>query len=952
MSILEKLLPSRGDKKKRLMTVGDRQRMAWRPPSFTEMLPWISFAAKDKVFVMRDGTTMGAMFELGAVATEAQPLEYLQERADKVREALQAIPEVEGSPWVLQFYLTDDRNIDELNQYLQEYILSQHKANPARAQEIIKSPYTQSVLAEFRSHLAQASREEGLFTDTLVTGQTWRGQLRRVRCCVYRQFPGLIEKRAEAVQQMDAVATTLLATLNEAGVAARRCTGKDFYEWMLPFFNRKVPWAPTAAEMLAKAPYPGDEAPAGLFDWDFAESLNLSQPRSVLEGGYFEFDGQPVKFLTLQSLRANPSIGHFSAETRTGKEAYAKFDRLPPGSMLSISIAITPQYQVERHVEKIRDASRAQNALAQQTHGECERVLKHMHATGDKLFPMYMGLYLTGETYAAVEAAISEVNAQLTPTGLRFIDPREDLVPLDAFMRGLPFNFDPRFDQQHLRRSRLTYASQIAALLPVYGRSRGTPHPGFWFWNRGGEPLWTDPLNKRDRKKNAHMVVFGPTGAGKSATLNYLSMLVMAIHRPRLVIADAGKSFDLLVQDMEAKGLSVYRVTLSMDTDVSLPPFVYANKLLQDKDVMTSFMATEKHAEAVAAGADDDLPEAKRLMESINEVMQPADSGEAMPETEDGDEEDEKRDYLGEMLISSIMMITGGEDAEVKRMTRADRYLVTRAIIRSAIRVANEGRPHPLTQDVAIELMDMNRDESLSPHRRARAEEMGQSMMSFTQGLRGKLFNRYGQDWPDADVTLVEMGTLVKDGYEDALAVAYTSLLDSVQSRAEAAQHEDRPLIMLTDEGHLITTNELLGPKVAKGTKMWRKLNAWFWLATQNLKDFPGSMARVLSMCEFWMLLTMDKSEIEEIARFRSLTPEQRHMMESAVKEPPKYTEGVLISANDQWLFRNVPPALPIALAMTEGHEKAHRRRLMDEFSCTEVQAAYMVADQLTAARA
>src|SRR5262249_3239648 len=162
-----------------------------------------------------------------------------------------------------------------------------------------------------------------------------------------------------------------------------------------------------------------------------------------------------------------------------------------------------------------------------------------------------------------------------------------------------------------------------------------------------------------------------------------------------------------------------------------------------------------------------------------------------------------------------------------------------------------------------------------------------------------------GTDWPDVDVTLVEMGTLTQDGYDDALAVAYTSLIDSVQTRGERAQAEDRPLIFLTDEGHLITTNALLGPKIAKGTKMWRKLNIWFWLATQNLADFPDSMSRVLSMCEYWMLLTMDKSEIEQVARFRSLTPEQRAMMESARKEAPKYTEGVLITASDQFLFRN-----------------------------------------------
>jgi len=149
----------------------------------------------------------------------------------------------------------------------------------------------------------------------------------------------------------------------------------------------------------------------------------------------------------------------------------------------------------------------------------------------------------------------------------------------------------------------------------------------------------------------------------------------------------------------------------------------------------------------------------------------------------------------------------------------------------------------------------------------------------------------------------------------------------------------------------LITTNELLGPKIAKGTKMWRKLNIWFWLATQNLKDFPDSMSRVLSMCEYWMLLTLDKAEIEEVTRFRSLTREQRTLMESARKETPKYTEGVILSATGQLLFRNVPPALPIALAMTEGHEKAHRRRLMDKHGCTEMQAAQMVAEELSLKR-
>ena len=44
------------------MTVADRQRMALRPPSFTEMLPYVRYSPKEQVFAMRDGATLGAMF--------------------------------------------------------------------------------------------------------------------------------------------------------------------------------------------------------------------------------------------------------------------------------------------------------------------------------------------------------------------------------------------------------------------------------------------------------------------------------------------------------------------------------------------------------------------------------------------------------------------------------------------------------------------------------------------------------------------------------------------------------------------------------------------------------------------------------------------------------------------------------------------------------------------------
>ena len=57
------------------------------------------------------------------------------------------------------------------------------------------------------------------------------------------------------------------------------------------------------------------------------------------------------------------------------------------------------------------------------------------------------------------------------------------------------------------------------------------------------------------------------------------------------------------------------------------------------------------------------------------------------------------------------------------------------------------------------------------------------------------------------------------------------------------------------------------------------------------------------------------------------------------------------MSDNLETLFRNVPPSLSLALAMTEKHEKAQRRKVMDELGCSEVEAAYEVAQKISRER-
>jgi hypothetical protein len=46
-------------------------------------------------------------------------------------------------------------------------------------------------------------------------------------------------------------------------------------------------------------------------------------------------------------------------------------------------------------------------------------------------------------------------------------------------------------------------------------------------------------------------------------------------------------------------------------------------------------------------------------------------------------------------------------------------------------------------------------------------------------------------------------------------------------------------------------------------------------------------------------------------------------------------------------LFRNMPPALSLALAMTEKHEKAERTAIMREECCSELEAVYGVTRRI-----
>jgi conjugative transfer ATPase len=897
-------------------TEAEAQALYGVAPSFADLLPWVEYLPGSKSMLLEDGQSVAAFFELLPIGTEGREMAWLWQARDALENALQdSFDELDENPWVVQLYAQDEPTWDNYLRNLAEYVRP-------RAQG---SAFTAFYLRFFAHHLRVIAKPGGLFEDSTVTRLPWRGQVRRVRMVVYRRaLSTAASRRGQSPEQaLNTICDRLAGGLANAGVKARRMDAADIHDWLLRWFNPHPtclgPSVEDRERFYALTRYP-DEAEEGeieLASGDFAQRLFFGLPRSDLDNGTWVFDGLPHRVIVMDRLRMPPGTGHITGETRKGGDAVnALFDQMPEDTVMCLTLVATPQDVLEAHLNHLSKKSVGETLASEQTRRDVQEA-RGLIGSAHKLYRGALAFYLRGRDLAQLDArGLQLVNVMLN-AGLQPVREEDEVAPLNSYLRWLPCVFDPTLDKRQWY-TQLMFAQHAANLAPVWGRSQGTGHPGITFFNRGGGPITFDPLNRLDRQMNAHLFLFGPTGSGKSATLNNILNQVTAIYRPRLFIVEAGNSFGLFGDFATRLDLAVHRVKLAPGAGVSLAPFADAWRLV------------DTPSQVQTLDADD-------LDEDRDEAAQAADV-------------DEQRDVLGELEITARLMITGGEDKEEARMTRADRSLIRQCILDAAQRCV-AARRTVLTRDVRDALRERARDATLPELRRARLLEMADAMDMFCQGVDGEMFDRPGTPWPEVDITVVDLATFAREGYNAQLSIAYISLINTVNNIAERDQFLGRPIVNVTDEGHIITKNPLLAPYVVKITKMWRKLGAWYWLATQNIDDLPRAAEPMLNMIEWWICLSMPPDEVEKIARFRELNPAQKALMLSARKEAGKFSEGVILSKSMEVLFRAVPPSLYLALAQTEPEEKAERFQLMQQYGIGELDAAFKVAEKIDHAR-
>jgi len=895
--------------------------------SFVDLIPWFEVdeggSDQGMQVLFADGVSRMAVYEIEPVATEGRSSEVIEESLARIQGLVrESCPEHMVNPWTVQMFLQDEHDLSEFAERVR-------KAAPADRRE---TQYTKAYQQELETHLLDVSRPDGIFHDSEVTDTYWGGKNVVARIAIYRLY-WRGKPYDNPSDELEEVCSRLESELVEARVGYKRVNGKSFYCWMRGWFNPGATICDGDHNRLdATMPYAEqeDDVPLGR---DLVESMMYSPPAPDAKTGSWKFDGHWHKVVRVNSLAISPKPGAMSAEVIRGSKANSLFDRLPAGSILSMTVVIRPQSQITSHIESVRDWSFGVSATASHARKMAEAVLSRLRDRGEKIYPTEVMVYLRARTTRELKHRVNRVASSMRASGMNIVEPSMDPIELDHFPRGLPGVYNPAGDEKSARSARLLFAEQIAALTPFFGRWRGTKNkPVIQGWNRGGEPVGLDLIG--DRVRNAHLLMVGTPGSGKSATLNAFLQSMLAISFPRLFIIELGNSFGLSAKWWRRLGVSVHATRVTMKSDISVPPFIDAIDLVDENGEF--IVEYDKQEEEVEID-DDDFEAALAAFAD-----------------EDRNDDNESRDILGELeLVAKLMISTGSEvRGEIKSSTLK---LAIRESIKDAAKRVKLGKtdcPIVRPQDIRESLIAISKRDDFAGFSKEIVEMSAAMEMYCDLGtMAGRLFNREGTAWPDVDVTMIDLADAGLEGNEDILAILYISLIQHVGRIGIRDQASGRDTVCLTDEAHLVLVDPMLLKIMLKATKMWRKIGVWLWLATQSFSDFTDDARRMLSILEWWFIMWMDEDELVQVAKFKGMSDEETGMLRRIRKARGRYVEALVKGASGSSIMRIVPPALSIALAQTDPDEKRERGRLMEKHKIPELDAAMMVAEDIRRSR-
>lgn len=889
-----------------------QKRFGNQQPSFSDQLAVVDFCDERNIFLLNDGISIGSGFELASIPAEAASLAHLESVFNKIRDTFAAVvPLHKEDPWVMQMYVNDDYSLKPVLRHIEKSI------QPA----IANTPFTQDYLSRLDGLFTKMTRPEGLFIDP-KTDAPYRGRRRRVRVLFYRLYQQVQTTREQAVIEHQEVMAQIESKLKSPGLQLKQLTGKDYYQWWIRWFNPNPELTEgNIEELLARFPYPRQK-PAG---FSLSQAILFNEPQSSEQG--FVFDGYQQRVLYVDGLREAPEIGLLSREKPQAnpKHRYALLDKLPEGATYSIQVTFSNDEALDAHLMRLEKGIVGTSLKPQQVRDDIKTARDEL-SMGNRLFWVNQSIFYRAKTNAEAIQIEKELKELFIEAKMPLIPSCYDLHPLNSYLNALPFNFIPQYARQYLRFDRLMYASELAALLPVYGRNQGARHlPCFTFFNRLGEPVLFDVLHHDFISQNSHMALFANSGGGKSVATGWMINSLMATKNARIVLFEMGNSFDRMLIHAKAHGKKTKQLLLSNKKGEAVPlnPFCEAYKALSE--------ISESLSEEQATQLAQKIMDIKSgLAEQANPLEQACDEG--------------SRSYLAELSLALRTMITEANAIEEEQFTLADETLLIEVLSDAILTSFKNDVPQMLTEHV-VAAFERRMNKETVARKKDRILDMHDRLKSYViNSSKSRFFNVPTEPLGDFDIFHIDISAIKDD--TGKLALVMVSLLPRILAMAEATQNDNRPTFMFIDESHLqfqipsVVTSCLLVAKVA------RKLGLWLVAITQNVTDMNSEKAtKILSLIETWILLGLDEKEINDVKQFKHLTPQQEALIRDIDSQKGLYAEAVLLGSRYQGLFRVIPPRYLLALLMTEKSEKAERFTLEKEHDV--LKAAELIAQRL-----
>ncbi len=889
-------------------------------PSFVDYFPIIDYDYNNQVYIFDDYINVAKIFEVKTRYMCAKSEQALDDFNTQVAQALNALPVDDNHPYVAQLFIRGEssQNIGDL---LEQKIDQQWRNHPL----------TQAIVDMTRKHSDLMTHDKGVFPDSrLASGKGWRVGEQKVYLAIYRKLSQKEwqKNKKTPITQLNHDITSFLTAMNTAGLGLKPLLPSALINWLAPLFGNE--------HIINETEFKKSREVAS---YDLGQHIFRHQPtyyegQESNERGIWLFGKKWSRYLTIGGIDSPPRSGALTlgeqsndgSEVRLGASV---FERLPAGTMLTYTIVPQSDFMMKHEINQILYMSQdSASREAKYATEQAEEVHDEMMRNKQKVFYAQIGMFLCADSLEELLDSTEICRSEIKSTAcIDTIDPNFDLISQDSYIRALPCVYDFEHDRNAALRARKVYTAHLASLLPFFGNKSGGENPCYIMYTRTGEPFYMNPFHINDREKVSHEVFFGPSGSGKSATVCYMTLMSMAVNNPRQFIFDYGNSFKVLADFAEAHGKKVKRITLNADSD----------------DVLAPFFETEK--------ALEEAKKAKQISDGTYRAKEKSSSFST------DDEDDEERSYLAEMEFILRIMITGGKQGADDNLSTPDLSRIQEALVRGLKLSQEAGEPHarPIHMAEAMWMLseeEMQRKGGIKEIAHS-MRDMGDAIKLWTTGLRGMLFNRTATGFdPYYDLTVIEIGSLGKTGGDDMLAVAGLSAIYNITALAEKLQHSGRPIEVKIDEVHLWAKVPMLMNGLNVAAKVFRKLNTWLCTITQDVSDFVGDSSKILTNSEFWWLMKMSEKEIRQITTVLDLDKEVQHLIKFPKKEEKRFVEGVSISAKyPDTLIRYVPPSLILALAQTDGKEKQYRREVMEKNNCSELEAVYLIAEEIDAAR-